>query len=119
MIGLIYCLDQELTADTEDYFNLFYLTNGLIKNNLELNQNIDPLIITKYFEHDTFIKIFNLKNISNLVKTITSLQKSLPQLFKNRKVILIRTTGADSHKKIEQELRPALTNLNIEIKLVV
>lgn len=119
VIGLIYFQEKELTSESEDYFNLFYLTNGLIKNNLDLNQNSEPLILTKFFEQDTFVKVFNLKNISNLVKSITSLQKSLPQLFTNRKIILIRTFNTETQKKIEQELRPALKNLNIEIKLVV
>lgn len=119
MIGLIYCIENELNTESEDYFNLYYLTNGLIKNHLELNQNYDQLIITKFFNKDTFIKVFNLKNIGSLVKNINSIQKALPQLFKERKTMLIRTHNSEAQKKIEQELRPALKNLNIEIKLVI
>lgn len=119
MLGLVYCIDDELKPNSDDYFNLFYLTNGLIKNHLELNQANDALIITKFFEQDTFIKVFSLKNINQLVKNLNAIQKALPQLFQKRKMLLIRTHNNEAQKKIEQELRPALKNLNVEIKLVV
>lgn len=119
MLGLIYCINDDLTTESEDYFNLFYLSNGLIKNHFELNQANDALIITKYFEQDTFIKVFNIKNLNNLVKNLNAIQKALPQLFTKRKTILIRTHSNEAQKKIEQELRPALKNLNVEVKLIV
>lgn len=119
IVGLIYCLESDLNQESEDYFNLFYLTNGLIKNHVELEQKENPLIITKFFKHDTFIKILHVKDLSNLAKIITALQKSIPQIFQDKKTILIRASNGTNQKKIELEMKPALKNLNIEIKLII
>lgn len=119
VLGLIYCLDDKLTFQSEEYFNLFYLTNGLIKNHLELLNIEDPLILTHFFNQDTFIKVLNIKKSPHILETISSLKKSLPKLFNEKKIILIQTTSPEMLKKIEKEISPALKNLNLEIKLVI